>query len=254
MTEVSIEWARDARGVWRWAGEFLGVDQRDYRGIACSHGHPLIPVAGESGKVAPHFRHETAGTGCTAEETTEHYRAKERVAAWLSESPGRIVWIVTPCRTEGCGRRAEAAWEIPAWSSVAVEARVGARRPDIVLLDGVTPVAAIEIMHTHRVDARKRADMALPWVEVTTREIATWAGRAIVTEQRSLDVEATCARCRRVAEDRAALDARQGADEREKGERWRARCAASKLHWDAVFAEPWAQAYMARARESPREE
>ena len=53
---------------------------------------------------------------------------------------------------------------------------------------------------------------------------------------------------------RAALDARQGADEREKGEQWRARCAASKLHWDAVFAEPWAQAYMARARESPREE
>jgi len=235
MSEVSIEWARDARGVWRWAGEFLGVQARDYRGIVCSHNHPLIPVAGESGKVAPHFRHETPGTGCTAEETTEHYRAKERVAAWLSASPGRAVQLVVPCRVAECGRRTETTWEIPAWSHVAIEERVGTRRPDIVLLDGVTPVAAIEIMHTHRVDARKRADMTIPWIEVSTMMLATWADGALSTEQRSDDVSAMCARCQRFAEDQAAFKARQAAIERERDP-----MRASKQ--DYIAARQWSEA------------
>jgi hypothetical protein len=249
MSEVSIEWARDARGVWRWAGEFLGVQARDYRGIVCSHDHPLIPVAGESGKVAPHFRHEAAGTGCTAEETTEHYRGKERVAAWLSASPGRAVQLAVSCRVTECGQRTETTWEVPAWSHVAIEGRVGTRRPDIVLLDGVTPVAAIEIMHTHRVDARKRAELTIPWIEVSTLFLATWAGGAFSTEQRSDDVSAMCACCRKRDPMRASkqdyIAARQWSEARtlahaqsDAGRAERAaQRAAIRAHWDRVWGE-----------------
>lgn len=82
----------------------------------------------------------------------------------------REEWLAAPC----AGTRSRV-W-LEGWDAVKVELRLrdpgdplAGRIPDIVLLRDGEPVAAIEVFHTHAVDARKAealAGMGVPWLEV----------------------------------------------------------------------------------------
>lgn len=83
----------------------------------------------------------------------------------------RDEWLAEPC-----GQRRDRLW-IEGWDGVALERRVGdergARVPDVVLYQGDRTVAAIEVFHSHAVDAAKAevlAGLGIPWVEVRAEE------------------------------------------------------------------------------------
>lgn len=117
--------------------------------------------------------HAAAGTGATI-------RVRERcvVGAWRGPGATRRVDAPPPdllaweLEAEPCHRSREREWRI-GWDHVELERRIGdestARIPDLVLSLAGRTVGAIEVFHTHAVDAVKAAALAalgVPWLEV----------------------------------------------------------------------------------------
>lgn len=112
-------------------------------------------------------------------ETLEHYDAKH----FIAKNIGRCEFVVQKCY--GCGRRKEFAKHmangriLPGSHCMAeVEGRIHNtdRIADVALTDAVTnrQVAAVEVFHTHRVDADKRREcmqQGIAVLEVTTDEV-----------------------------------------------------------------------------------
>ena len=265
------------------------------------------------GKITPHVAHdadaECSEPGVTSAETAEHTNAKLHLARLFATM--RSLWIVTRCRA---GHEHRRAWQVAAWDTVTVEYTIGSTRPDLVLTSATGESAAVEILHSHAVDAAKAGKLAalgVPWIEVRAEFALAWTGQGAMRVHAA--DEGTnppgCARCdeiearrereraerdARIAELLAAEEARRGemreheaaaraAEIRadlERQRRWdaeRARYlaeqeariereriaeaerearklaerhdfAASRVYWDAVFAEPWAQEILKNAR------
>lgn len=161
-------------GAPREAREFVGVPTKDRPEAVCPCcGDAVVWKAGDV-KV-PHVAHVSGAPCATSNpETAEHLNAKAALARRLSGGAG--LWIRLRCIVCRSGVRAR--WGVPAWHRVEVEYRVGARRPDVVLIaeDGST-VAAIEVFHTHAVDAEKTASFAwsgIRWIETRSEEVSRW--------------------------------------------------------------------------------
>ena len=144
----------------------------------------LCPQCGE--KVIPHLgsilRHHAAhepGSTCsaTAPETELHLAAKFHLAAVLRNM--QRIEIEQTCSTKGCSSVSKAVW-LENWDEVAVEHRVGTRRPDVTLLRGGVPVGAVEVFVSHCVDdetAQALEALSLPWIEVRADMILPLAGK-----------------------------------------------------------------------------
>lgn len=165
-------------GAPREAREFVGVPAKDRPAAVCPCcGDAVVWKAGDV--KTPHVAHASGAT-CPANnpETAEHLNAKGILARRLSE--GVRLWIRVRCAV--CRSGVRALWSVPAWHRVEVEYRVGTRRPDVVLLaeDG-SIVAAVEVFHTHAVDAEKAAAFAwrgVRWIETRAEEVTRWARSA----------------------------------------------------------------------------
>ena len=192
---ATLEWALGPDGQPRSASWFVGIDPRDRPRMTCpcaaSDGtrHEVLAKAGESGKVTPHFAHLPDSTcAATNPETAEHYNAKMRLASILGDADG--LYISARCKA---GHRVACLWSARSWLSAVPEFSVGTRRPDVVLLGRDREViGAIEVLHSHAVDARKARDLAtwgVRWIEVRSLDGAdklTFGGNR-QTHQRAVE-------------------------------------------------------------------
>jgi len=133
-----------------------------------------------------HFHHRAGA--CTAESIV-HLTAKRLVVQAVSEwrAGGPRVVFVRGCAHEGCEAKTEQG--IPAKVSAAAEERAlpSGHVVDVALLArGLElPIAAIEIVHTHAVDAVKAFELGIPWVEAEAAQVCADAGgRVVVTRDR----------------------------------------------------------------------
>lgn len=138
-----------------------------------------------------HFHHREAT--CSAESVV-HLCAKRLVAqaveSWLEGGPPVVFERRCASASEVEEEVEDGACEarcrqpIPAKVvGVALERRLPSGHvADIALLArGVAlPVAVIEIVHTHAVDARKAFELGVPWVEVAAAQVCDDAGRLLV--------------------------------------------------------------------------
>lgn len=140
--------------------------------------------AGE--KKARHFHHRVSS--CTSESVL-HLSAKRFVAQvveeWLAGGPSPA--FVRRCAAPAC--EAERRQQLPAKvAGVALEHGLPSRHVvDVALLARGArdtflplPVAAIEIVHTHAVDANKAFEIGVPWIEVDAAQVCATAGRELV--------------------------------------------------------------------------
>lgn len=150
-------------------------------------------------EVTPHVAHRP-GSKCamTNPETAAHYNGKNNIAVRLKSMSSLAIEHVC-----NCGRIMVRTWTL-GWSDVAVERRTQTRIPDVLLLDErVDPIAAIEVKHSHSVDADKANDLAqfgIPWIEVESLTALAWTGdrplRISAADERTLsDSSAQCYKC-----------------------------------------------------------
>lgn len=126
----------------------------------------------------PHVAH-LGGAACstvTSSESEDHLNAKLDLAdalAALSQLEAARV-----CQCQSSSRRVDVVAQ--GWTRVAMEHRSPrtTRVPDVALLNEAGAILlAIEVVHTHAVDAAKAADYVaaqIPWIEVSVEEVATW--------------------------------------------------------------------------------
>lgn len=176
--EPTLEWVL-IDGAPRHVSDFAGTAPKDRPDATCPGcGRPVTMKLGD---IKMHHAAHQPGSGCvlSSGETALHMNTKLYLASKLERAASIIVNERCskrndglPCRCEGCRTRT---WDIPAWDAVAVEYAVGSRRPDITLLASGSPVAAIEVFVTHRVDEDKSSDLlfaGLPWIEVDARTVS----------------------------------------------------------------------------------
>jgi hypothetical protein len=139
---------------------------QEYRCPQC-----LVVVILRKGKIRrPHFAH-AVGTPCSPE-SVQHKTAKrlvsEAIRAWRAGSPPpefvrRCPRCHGPHRQPLPGSVCNVAVERPLSTGVV---------PDLTLLDADDyPIAAIEILATHRVDEGKLPRLSLPWVELIAAHV-----------------------------------------------------------------------------------
>ena len=129
-------------------------------------------------ELTPHVSH-LGGAACstvTSSESEDHLNAKLDLAdalAALSQLEAARV-----CQCQSSSRRVDVVAQ--GWTRVAMEHRSPrtTRVSDVALLDEAGAILlAIEVVHTHAVDAAKAADYVaaqIPWIEVSVEEVATW--------------------------------------------------------------------------------
>jgi hypothetical protein len=135
-----------------------------------------------------HFHHRASA--CT-QESVLHLCAKRFVAAavqgWRDGGPSPV--FVRRCAEPRRACEAECRQRLPAKvAEVALEHRMPSGHVvDVALLargaGGALlplPVAVIEILHTHAVDATKARELGVPWVEVEAAQVCATEGRELV--------------------------------------------------------------------------
>ncbi|HSN14092.1 MAG TPA: competence protein CoiA family protein [Anaeromyxobacteraceae bacterium] len=169
---VQLAWALDREGRKVAAAALDERTRRERAPFRCAGcGDPLVPHLGRVR--ARHFAHEP-GSACplTAPETALHLNAKERLLFLCAEAFSGRGRVLLRARCPGCLRPmpldlAEVGDE------ARDEERLGALRPDILLLASGRPVLALEVLVTHAVDEKKEAALAVlgvPAAEIDARE------------------------------------------------------------------------------------
>ena len=125
----------------------------------------------KAGDVRRRYLAHLANTACEPE-SLAHKTAKLLVARVVNDwKAGRgLVPVVERVCT-----RCNLPWRVPLperISAAAVEVTVMNRwRVDVGLFQGDRVVVAVEILHTHRTDGEKAADLAIPWAELSAASI-----------------------------------------------------------------------------------
>lgn len=136
-------------------------------------------------KLGPVRRHHAAhppDATCVATrpETALHLDVKLALAARLADGadPAALLTLRLHCAAgaDACGASRDVQW-VRGWDEVIVEGWVAApaaqRRPDILLRRAGVPIAAIEVLVSHRVTDEKAealARLGVPWVELCASE------------------------------------------------------------------------------------
>jgi len=128
---------------------------------------------GKSGKVIHHAAHKpghSAGCYLSTPEGALHFNTKMFIAEQLRN--GKRLLVQQRCANQSnswpCESYLSKLWQSE-WDRVEVEHSLASIRPDIVLLKGGNPAAAIEICVSHEVDALKAdklTQLGIPWIEV----------------------------------------------------------------------------------------
>ncbi len=179
-TSFKIPVARDS------GGRLVTPTEAPRRGaFRCPACDALVDLhAGE--KKRRHFHHRVSS--CTAESVV-HLCAKKLVAQavedWIAGGPA--VTFSRRCAGEGCDVRCNQA--IPSKvRAVRLEHRLPSGHVvDVALLARgrgeallPLPVAAIEVHHTHAVDAAKAREIPIPWIEVDAEQVCGAGARQLV--------------------------------------------------------------------------
>ena len=145
--------------------------------------HPSCPLCGRSltlklGRIRRHHAAHAPNDDCaaTAPETALHIDTKLYLAAQLRAAVANGPALRIRRRCEGalhepCDVVRDESW-VQGWNEVDVEAGVAAGsrlRPDILLARNGVPIAAIEVLVSHRVPDEKAVALentGLPWIEV----------------------------------------------------------------------------------------
>jgi hypothetical protein len=152
--------------------------------------------------VTPHIRHKSESE-CSAEgwaESNAHLNGKMRIIEVLREQH-RIDLLVK------CWRHSTSSyqWALPPWASARDEVRTPSGRVlDVALIDNRGEVvAAIEVFHSHRVDAAKAESLAqdgIPWIEVAAEVANAWVGQPFACE--AMHPRVGCQACESAARER----------------------------------------------------
>lgn len=157
-------------------------------------------------EITAHVAH-LGGAACstvTSSESEDHLNAKLDLADALAALPQLEAARV--CQCQSSSRRVDVVAQ--GWTRVAMEHRSPrtTRVPDVALLDEAGAILlAIEVVHTHAVDAAKAADYAaaqIPWIEVSVEEVATWLLCPISAIQAVAFGSLPCTACQRTVRDR----------------------------------------------------
>lgn len=169
---VQLAWALDAAGAKVAAASLDERTRRERAPFRCPGcGDPLVPHLGRVR--ARHFAHEP-GSSCplTAPETALHLNAKERLLFLCAEAFAGRGPVRIRARCPSCRRPAP--FDLAAIGDEARdEERLGALRPDVLILKAGRPSLALEVLVTHAVDERKEAALGalgVPAIEIDARE------------------------------------------------------------------------------------
>lgn len=120
-----------------------------------------------------HYKHLKAEEDCAlySPETRDHFNTKHSLALALTECLGLPLTFALRCKQDGTiGHRGTELVNIKQpWNRVEVEYGLSDVRPDVLLLNGDTPVLAIEVAVSSHISPEKEekyARRSLPWVEV----------------------------------------------------------------------------------------
>jgi hypothetical protein len=216
---VQLAWALDRDGRKVAAAALDPASRRSRAPFRCPGcGDPLVPHLGSVR--ARHFAHEPGSTcPLTSPETALHLNAKERLLFLCEEAFSERGRVVLRARCPGC-RRPMPLDLAEVGDEARDEERLGALRPDVLILRSGRPVLALEVLVTHAVDAEKEAALAalgVPAAEIDARE--AWeelVGGAIeIVPDRSLGF-APCPACMATA--RADVDREKGGEAAEIAE------------------------------------
>jgi hypothetical protein len=116
-----------------------------------------------------HFAHK-ASTACDGE-TLAHITAKLLVAKIIDEHHDSKARITLLCTCSKCGSPVQRELPHSAFTSSAVEERIGPFVCDVVAFKESRPVLAIEIFNSHAVGDEKAKQLELPWIELTAAEV-----------------------------------------------------------------------------------
>jgi hypothetical protein len=148
-------------GVPRRVSEFAGLSPSKRPRATCPQcGGTLVLKLGD---IRRHHAAHAPNDRCVASqpETALHIDIKYHLAAALERA--EVLTIRTQC--VACDESETREW-LRGWDEVFVEARVGERRPDIVLRSSGRDVGAIEVLVTHAAGQ----GISVPWVEVRADE------------------------------------------------------------------------------------
>ena len=166
---------------------------------------PVCPLCGRHltlklGRMRRHHAAHAPNDACaaTAPETALHIDTKLCLAAQLRAAVANDPALLIRRRCEGtlhekCNVVRDESW-VQGWNEVVVEAGVtaGSRlRPDILLARNGVPIAAIEVLVSHRVPDEKAAALenaGLPWIEVRAHS-GLLEGESAWSLNRALPVE-----------------------------------------------------------------
>jgi len=116
-----------------------------------------------------HFAHKT-DTACDGE-TLAHMTAKLLVAKVINAHGHSDAPIKLLCSCSKCRSPAERELPHAAFTSSAVEERVGPFVCDVVAFKDGKPVLAVEIFNSHAVGDEKAQQLELPWIELDAGEV-----------------------------------------------------------------------------------
>ena len=140
--------------------------------IASREGDYFCPACGQElilrrGKImSPHFAHKSKSecSGETIKHQVANRRISDAIASWKrgeTEAPK----IGVACQHDWCN---ETKWmPMPEKVSEAfLELTIGEYRVDVAMMNGETPISAIEVKVSHSVDKTKRNELPIPFIEV----------------------------------------------------------------------------------------
>lgn len=248
---ATMEWATPAAGGRVHASEFVGIAPRLRGVVSCiCCGERVTPKAGT--QVTPHFAHmPESSCAMTNPETAAHFNAKMRVAEMIAKH--MKFSVAHRC---SYGHAMTSTWEWDVVESIAVERAVMSRKVDVLVTScSGLPVFAIEVLHSHAVDAEKAKDLDeadVDWVEVRADDVNDrWDGKGTIaaTQMGARTMAAETAECPNCALERERQAAERQA--KEYADAWAPVRRRSPDVFDRAAFQRWARrrnAQLAAAR------
>lgn len=150
-------------------GELVHAREADAAAMYACPGCAGLLVLHAGAVRAKHFAHK-AHTACDGE-TLAHITAKLLVAKVIDEHCDSKTRVTLLCTCSKCDSPVQRDLPHSAFTSSAVEERIGPFVCDVVAFKESRPVLAVEIFNSHAVGDEKAEQLGLPWIELDAAEV-----------------------------------------------------------------------------------
>jgi len=150
-------------------GDLVPAREADATAVYACPGCAGLLVLHAGAVRAKHFAHK-ANTACDGE-TLAHITAKLLVAKIIDEHCNSKTRITLLCTCSKCDSPVQRELPHSAFTTSALEEKIGSFVCDVVAFKENRPVLAVEIFNTHSVGDEKAQQLELPWIELKAAEV-----------------------------------------------------------------------------------